>query len=105
MKQSILLLVILFCFNTLTACTTKKNLAYSATEHISGDRFFYVTYRYADSRGVGRVGFFTYSSRYAYPKQSDLILQATNHIIGGYYLVQIIGIDAICEADYKGLSK
>lgn len=105
MKQLILLLAILFSTITLSARDNGAKKQVITTERISTDRFFYVTFRYTDAYGVGRVGSFVWASRYAYPKESDLLFHAADTTCGDHHLIQIIGIDAICEAEYKGLSK
>jgi hypothetical protein len=105
MKQSIILIAILFSFNTLFAHDNGTKKPVDKLERISGDRFFYVTYRYTDACGIGRVGAFVWATRHARPKESDLIFRAADLTCGDYHCIQITGRDAICEADYKGLSK
>lgn len=90
-----------------TSKVTGKQYIYvlPGSDKISSDRFFYVTYRYTDDHGIGRVSSFVWSSRYAYPKQSDLRLHAADITCGDHHCIQITGIDAICKADYKAFSK
>ena len=105
MKHSILLLAILFSSFALSARDNGTKKAADKLDHISSDRFFYVTYRYTDACGVGRVGHFVWATRYTQPKESDLIFRAADITCGDHHCIQITGRDAICEAEYKGLSK
>lgn len=103
MKTSILILAILFAVNTLSARDNGTKKPVASTERVSTDRFFYITYRFVDACGVGRVGSFVWSSRYAYPNQSDLLLRAADLTYGDHRCIQITGIDAICQADFNAL--
>lgn len=104
MKQSILTLALFLLAFTISA-RDKGAKPLDRMERISGDRFFYVTYRYTDNNGVGRVGHFVWASRYSRPKESDLLFHAADLTCGDHHCIQITGRDAICEADYKALYK
>lgn len=105
MKQSILLLAILFSFNTLSAHDNGAKKPVDKLERISGDRFFYVTYRYIDACGVGRVGCFVCSSRYAYPSKEALQICVADITCSNHQSIKITGIDSISKSDYKALYK
>lgn len=104
MKKVLLFLALLFSIAQVSAKDNGRN-SVTASRHISADRFFYVTYRFIDAAGVGRVGHFVWSCRYAYPLQSDLLFRAADLTCRDHHCIQITGIDAICQSDYNALSK
>lgn len=102
MKLSLLLLAILFATASVSA---NDKMPATATESVSADRYFYVRYTYINATGTLCIGFFGWSCKAGYPKQSDLLLKAAHLTCGDHHCIKIIGVDAVCQSDFNNLFK
>jgi hypothetical protein len=103
MKNTLLLLVLIFSINSISAHSITDKQPVKKSEHISTDRFFFISYSYKGTHGAVKIGSYVLACCKGVPGKSELILRAADASGSDHHCVQITGIDAICQSDFISL--